>query len=298
VSRAVREADGLVLVSHDAMRARRRPLAVGVFWCWESLLALALASAVASVARHAYGTHPDGDGPLFHAGALELLDLLVHSVAAAGPLLSLLLLVVAVAFIVGLIPSAMLMASIAFTTRDKRAPSLRKAIGRALGAFAPSAAVTLITGTLQVVFVGVGITMARIVAPAAVLSYGEPGGDKVAAAIALSALFVAMLVGVVGDVARAAVVRFEIGGVTALDLAWRLFGSFPLMLTWSYVWRLLASLAPIAIVAVVADKLGGLPGAALIALTVLHQLVIASRAAIRASWLALAMRALDYVGRS
>ena len=49
--------------------------------------------------------------------------------------------------------------------------------------------------------------------------------------------------------------------------------------------------------AMVAGRLGGRDGAALVVLTVVHQLVLLSRAALRASWLAKALRAVDHAHR-
>jgi hypothetical protein len=54
---------------------------------------------------------------------------------------------------------------------------------------------------------------------------------------------------------------------------------------------------PIVAVALLADRIGGRGGVALVVLAALHQSVILSRVALRASWLAKAMRSVEDVGR-
>ena len=49
--------------------------------------------------------------------------------------------------------------------------------------------------------------------------------------------------------------------------------------------------------AVVASKIGGRGGGALLALTAIHQLVVLTRVALRASWLAKALRLVDKAHR-
>ena len=55
----------------------------------------------------------------------------------------------------------------------------------------------------------------------------------------------------------------------------------------------LASLAPIFAAAWVAGRLGGRGGLALLVVFALHQLGVAARVALRTSWLARALRAVD-----
>jgi hypothetical protein len=76
-------------------------------------------------------------------------------------------------------------------------------------------------------------------------------------------------------------------------LAWATLRREPLALTWSWAWRAAASLVPIVFGSLVAERLGGRGGLALVGLFGIHQTVVLSRVALRASWLAKAMRAVD-----
>jgi hypothetical protein len=50
---------------------------------------------------------------------------------------------------------------------------------------------------------------------------------------------------------------------------------------------------PLVFGALLSNRIGGRGGAALVTLFVLHQLVVGARVALRASWMARAMRAVD-----
>ena len=81
--------------------------------------------------------------------------------------------------------------------------------------------------------------------------------------------------------------------MSALALGARALRRAPIAVGWSWTWRAVASLAPVVAVALLADRIGGRGGIALLVLAVLHQCVVLSRVALRASWLAKAMRTVD-----
>jgi len=98
--------------------------------------------------------------------------------------------------------------------------------------------------------------------------------------------------GVTHDLARAAVVRRSAGGARALVAGAAAFRADPVSLGWSWAWRATASMAPVVLVGALADRLGGHGGATLVLLALLHQGVVFGRVALRASWLAVALRRL------
>lgn len=283
----------LILLATDAMRARRRPLAVVLVWAWESLLALLLAWPIAGAVRHAYGEHPQGDAPLFYPGAHELLDLVDHTatlradITAEAGILSL------VAAIFGLLPLGALLASIAYATRDRRAPPTSQALALAARAFLPLLLLTVVTRVAQ----GVVLFVALLVTDAVSSAASGPFGDARAQQLWVLVMFVFVValsgVGVAGDLSRASLIRDRRGFLQALRMGLRTMRRAKLVALWSWAWRAAAGLVPVAMGSVVADRLGGLGGFALFALFVVHQAIALSRVALRASWLAKSLRLVD-----
>jgi hypothetical protein len=122
---------------------------------------------------------------------------------------------------------------------------------------------------------------------------GEARAQQLEGVVLVVFLGLASAVGVVHDLARAAVVRFKVKGLRAFVLGARTFRLAPLSLWWSWAWRSVAAVAPVVAAAAVAGKLGGRGGAALVFLLLLHQAVVAVRVALRTSWLARALRGVD-----
>jgi len=282
----------LVRLSGRSVLARRRPGAVVGLWAWETALGVVLGSAFSSVASGAYGRHPDGDAPLFAPGGLQLLDLARHSFAARGPLLGELLVVVALARLLGLLPSAAVFAELLFTTRELRAPRLKEALALGVTAFPTSFTLELFTLAAQGAVVAFGVAVGAMASSSATASLGERRGDLVVVGIALATLAGATIVGVVGDLARAAVVRWDAGAVVAGGRALERFLAQPVSFIWSYGWRGAASWVPVALGAWVAGHIGGGGGVALVVLAAFHQLVAMARVAIRVSWLARVLRGI------
>jgi len=285
--------DGLVLLANASMRARRRPLAIAAMWLWTSLTALVAAWPAISVVRGAYGNHPRGDAPLWNAGAFELLDLLANARHATTAVIAAALAVMLASAVIGLVPSAGLIASIAFATRLKRAPPLREALVRGVRAFRPMLVVFVAIGAVEIVVLGVGFIVGGLAASGLEARLGEARAQQIEwLVVGIFALVVAFT-GMVGDLARTSVVRFRVGGLYALRLALDAARRGPAVALWSWAWRAIAATALVVIGAIVADKLGGRGGLALAALALIHQAIVGARVALRASWLAKALRIVD-----
>jgi hypothetical protein len=280
----------LVRVRAPGILARRRPWAAAVLYAWEALLGLLLGDMFASVASAAFSRHPDGDAPLFAPGGTLLLDLLRHSAAARGPLLGATLMTILAARFLGLVPSAVALAELAFATRRGRAPSFREAMPRALAAMPASFTITTFELIVQGALVGGAVAGAMSLSAWGADHGEEPRGDKLALAAIAATFVLIVLVGVVADVARAVVVRDDAGFQGALGAALRTFASRPLGLTFAYAWRALAALAPVIAGCWVAvhTQAGGVR--ALVVMGVLHQAIVLGRVGIRLSWMAAALR--------
>jgi len=290
------ESPELVLLANDAMRARHRPWMILLVWAWEAVWAFAIAWPVGRMAARAYGTHPDGDGVLFRAGALELGDFFAYGFRALPALVGHVSVLAPAALLLGLLPLAALMASMTQATRDRRAPPLRQLWPHVLGSFTPMAGL-LVLATIAIVTSGAA-AMALGAAVAGTYAEGnhvggEPRADWLGLGVTAIGLLAPCFVGILHDMARAAVVRFRVKTVRAIVLAWKAMALHPVSECWSYVWRAVVSWGLVGLGALVASRLGGRPGLALVALLLMHQAIVLSRVALRASWLAKALRSLD-----
>jgi hypothetical protein len=290
--------DELVLLATDSMRARRRPLAILTLWAWQAALATVVAWPAAAAVSAYYGTHPSGDAPLWQPGGLPLLEMLLDARSARRETIALAGIVFLVAGLADLLPLGGLLASMAYVTRDKRSPRLRALLRRGAAAFPTFALLFAMASMAEGLLVGSALTIAFPFGDEAiVVKLGDARADQVAWLAALAILGVAAIVGVLHDLARAAAVRFRVKALRSWRLAFNALARSPASVLWSWVWRGLAGWAPIVLGALVAARLGGRGGGALVALFLVHQLVLVVRVALRASWLAKALRAVDRAHR-
>jgi hypothetical protein len=289
-----RRAGDLVLVTNGAMCARRHPWAIAGMWAWQSCLALIASWPAASLVRAAYGGDPRGDAALWDAGGHALLDLLWHEGHGVAMIGRTAVLSLAFAVVAGLVPLAAMMVAMAYAGRDRRHAGLSRSVAAALRAFGAFAVLLLVFGVAEALVAGAGAGAAKLAERATHASLGEAGAQLVAGA--LGALFLAgvSVVGVVHDLARAAVVRFQVSGLRGALLGGRAFRAAPVSMWWSWAWRTAAAAAPVAAVAAAATGIGGRGGISLVLLAALHQVVVLSRVALRASWLGRALRSVDF----
>lgn len=272
------------------VRARRRPGAIVFAWLWHAAWGLLLAWPAGRVVAAAYGAHPEGDGVLWRAGALELADLVTSAKRTGIALGAHLTPLVPVGIVLGLFPLAVLLASMAFERPGGRAPTPRSLWPKVAAALTPLGLLlalgALAMGVTIAVAIGAGSVAASALTPSWGVTRAEPAGVAVAALLAL----VPLAIGVTHDLARAAVVRDGASLPAALRTAWRALKRAPLAATWAYAWRGVAGWALVLGGGAVASALGGRAGWALVVLAIAHQAVIFGRVALRASWLARALR--------
>jgi hypothetical protein len=285
--------EDVTLRATSSIHARSRPWAVVGVWAWESALSLVGSTPAVALVRAAYGRHPDADAPLWAPGSLPLLGLLsreTNGVRAATTTAAVVLLFGAV---VGLVPLAALMISIGTATPKGRGIGLPRTIERALRVFRPLAVLLVIVSILQGIVAATAFLLGESTQSWITPSLGEALAQQLAIGVGATVLLGAVALGVAQDLARAAVIRLGLGAMGALILGVSAVRRAPIAIGWSWAWRALASLAPVVAVALLANRIGGRGGTALFVLGALHQCGVLSRVALRASWLAKAMRLMD-----
>jgi hypothetical protein len=284
---------GLVLLTTPAMRARRHPRAVVAMWAWQAVVAALVAWPAAGLAQAAWGGDVHGDAALWAPGAHALLDWLWHDADGLRSWLHGAALTFGLGALAGLVPMGALMTCLAYATRGRRSASFVRCIAAGLRAFGPMLVLLVLAGLAQAVVLVAGVVLAHGVEGWTHASLGEARAQQLEGLVVLAVLGFASVLGVIHDLARAAVVRFHVRGTRALVLGARAWRAAPLSSWWSWAWRAACGVAPVLVVGGVASRLGGRGGFALAFLFVLHQAVVLARVALRTSWLARALRGVD-----
>jgi hypothetical protein len=285
--------DDIVFLAASSMRARRRPGAVAGTWAWQSALALMASWPAVGLVRAAYGRSPSGDAALWEAGSLPLLGLLSRESNGVRAATGAAVVVLIAGAIAGLVPLAAMMFSIGSAGPDGRGIGAARALGQGVRVFRPLGILLVAVTFTQALAVAAAIFFGQLVEAWTHRSLGEARSQALGIAVGATLAPCVVVLGVMHDLARAAVVRRDLKPFQALVAGTRLLRAAPLALTWSWAWRALAALAPVAAVAALADRIGGRGGLALVVLAALHQLVVVARVAFRASWLAKALRTVD-----
>jgi hypothetical protein len=287
----------LVLLTTESMRARHRPFAIVLMWVWQSLLALALTWPAASLVRSSYGNHPSGDAPLFRPGGMDLVGMLVTGGPWMRMATPLNLLVLVVAAVLGIVPLTMLLASMCHGTRDKGSPTLRQLFPLSLANFTRMAILSALVLLAEFGFVGIGLAASAAISKSLTPSWGAARAAGPAIACFVVFAMCAVSVGILGDVARAALVRFSAGPWIAIKVAWKTLRATSVVLVASWLWRTVTGATLVLALGLVTEKLGGKDGFVLALLFTLHQSVTLTRVALRASWFAAALRTVDSTHR-
>jgi hypothetical protein len=288
----VSDDERLVPIEGDAVRARRRPLAIVLVWACQAIVASALAWPIVAWVSGVYGDHPDGDGAIWRPGGLALFELLVRTQALPA-LTAHALLVVVVSTALGLFPMALLIASVLYATPEGKAPRLRAIGPRACRALAPFVALFVMVTLAQLLVLGLGLVASLGLARSCAAALGDARAQQIGVIAFAPFLLLAVVGGIVHDFARAARLRYDSDSIEALRIGLTTWRRGPVTALWSWAWRAFASCAPVAVGVFVAQHLGGRAGAALLALAAIHQLIALARVAVRASWLAKAARLVD-----
>lgn len=246
------------------------------------LLAWLLAAPVIGHVAEIAGARPSSDLALFEPGGLFLLEAIrLGRPALAAELPRTMWILLAAAYL-GLVPLAALMASL--TQRGRlRLRELAAASLRPLGAF------SLLLGlALSAHAVLGGLTL--FVASALFTRLEEQNAALAQAAVLVTALLVAMAIGVAHDLARAHAVLREARVTEAVRAGIAALGARPLL---SWALRFVAGAALVAIAAWLSGLLGVKSPIAIAGVALVHQTTALGLVALRASWLAAALRVME-----
>jgi hypothetical protein len=264
--------------------ARRLGL-VGVVYLAHVTFALAVAWPLAKLVADPVAKHPRGDQVLFDPGALYLVETLRlgrFALASAAEGLSF---GVLVGLYLGLLPLAALLFAFG---RDQKlpAPALLGAAGRYFAPFSLLLGLSLIVAALAAL---VPLMVGALLENELRAALGERGSDIAEAAFRVAALVVAGIVGVVQDLARAALVTRETNVLGAVRSAIETFRAWPAEAFGGWALRGLAALLLVTIAARLTTYIGVETGTAFIAVALVHQAVAFTLVFLRADWLALAV---------
>ena len=293
-------AEPLRVLRASEIHARRRPRAVAFLWLWELVAAVVVATPLQAWARAIWGRHPDGDAPIFRAGGQDLLAWVLERGPALSIVIRSTLVLLFVFVLLAPLVTGVLGASLV-TAQGKRAPSAMSSLRLGLAAYFPLLTVGALATACEGFLLGVGVIASSLVDHRLAHALGDARSFLVR--LVVLAIFVAgvLVLGVAADLGRVAVVRAvaldpEASTLTHLR---RALGSAAATArrslgraTLGWAWRALVSIVLVVAGSLLGDAVGGQGGSVLLALFVAHQLLIAGRAALRASWLANALRLL------
>jgi hypothetical protein len=289
------------LLEPDEIRARRRPRALFFVWVWELVCALLVATPVHAWAKAVFGARPDGDAAIFTPGGHALLSWLGEDGPSLAIVLRTTFLLLLVFGILGQLVTGTLIASLATGVGDRgRASSFGETLRIGTRSFFPLLLIGLVSGALEAFFVGIGTLASSSVDHSLTGKLGD--ARAFTARLVVFGLFVlaASVVGVVADLVRVAAVRHLALASTPERLRTVLREAFVRgtsaarrsfvrsMFGWG--WRAALSLALVVVGALAGDAVGAQAGGALWLLFAGHQALLFARVALRASWLAYALR--------
>ncbi|MEB2313442.1 MAG: hypothetical protein OZ921_17670 [Sorangiineae bacterium] len=275
-----------------AMLARRRPGVILFVWLFRALSAWLLAEPLTTALVSGGARQlPHGDAALFESGGLLLVEAVRLGQRALGRTLETSAWALLLFGALGLAPLALLLVALATEGKLRAAPTCARAVAH-LPALAAVQGVGLLARALAAV---AGALAAVAVASLASGRLDERAADLAALGpLALGAV-AWLAVGVVVDLASAAAVRREASGRAALLVALRALRrrGFGVTVGWLMpaLWSLAAILGgAIATGALHVEEPAGWRIAAVFAV---HQAVVVALVALRAVWLAHALRATD-----
>jgi hypothetical protein len=292
--------DDVRLLDPAAIAARRRPMAVAVVYLFELAWALVVATPVHAWAKRVWGSHPDGDAVLWAPGGRELMSWFgaLDPALAVSTRTSLLLLFAGA--MIAQIPLGALLVSLASERDGGRALRLSDALARGVGLWLPLSVVLFVASGLCALVLGVGVAAGIAVDRALIPSAGDARAFTIELVVVALFGVLALAVGVFGDLVRAAVASDSVASqaprsswsrlVSATKRAAQVGRRGFVRALGAWAWRAVVSVGLLAAGSLAADALGGRGGALLVALWLVHQAVVLGRTALRASFLARALR--------
>jgi len=271
--------------------AYRRPGMVVVYFAYRAAAALLLAAPASVLAAGVVGGYPRGDAVLFDRGGLMLTEFL-RIAEVAGPALAAQAGAGAVlAAALGLVPLAALIVALGREGRLSAAFLMQK-IGGALG---PLALLWGAAAAAQVAAAGVVLLVGAKLAGG--LAPGDRAEDLASIGVIVAALLAVGAVGMIHDVARVSAAHEGRGFYDAAARGLAVSRVAPLGLAWAWAWRGALACAALACAAWVGASIGVSSGGRVALSFGVHHAGLLAASALRASWLAAAMRRLEGEGR-
>jgi hypothetical protein len=282
------------------IRARKRPRAVLVACMWELACGLFIATPVHAWARSTWGGHPDGDAVFFRPGGHALLSWLGERGAALPIVVKTSFVTMLGLAVLGQIVTVLLVASLATADDEGRPLPLAASLRTGVAAFVPMLGIGVLAAVSEGFVLGLGLLAGAGLEHALQESIGDARAFTVQAVV-VSLFAIAMsVVGVLADFARVAVARDAAMGEpgvkagrrmrTGLGAALRATRRSLVRGSLAWAWRAALGFLLVYVGARAGDVAGGAGGIALWALFALHQVIVLARTALRASWLANALR--------
>lgn len=279
------------------VRARQRPIAIVLVYIWELAWALVVAAPIHGWAKRSWGAHPDGDAVLFKAGARELSAWFAGGDEAGSVVVRVTLLLLLVGAIAGQIPLGALVASLIRRIRATQA----LAVG--VRAWMPLCGVLVLATFVELLILGGGMFAASAIDHALRDRWGDARAFGIRLAVFAFFVVLASLIGIIADLARVAVARdvaeqdpdaeprttltvLRAGLAVAFSTMRRRFGTA--FMGWT--WRTIVGVMLVGLAWAIGSLVGGRGGIVLFLLFLLHQGIVFARTALRASWLAHALR--------
>lgn len=287
----------LVPVRSPTLRGRGHVLTVLGLWALELAMASLLAWPLVAFVGRTYRYHPAGDAPLFRRASIELLQLVVQDDGARASLFAGLLALLLLAFPVFVLGCGTTLVRLSFATSDRRPPGLSACVARAARVWPRLAAAQTLTLGLQLSLMGLSFGLARLATlhrPA----HEDVRGDVIAVIVVALGFTFATALGMAHDLARAAIVRFDMQARLAVRLAWRSMRRRVWAMSLGWAWRTAAGVIFVMIGGLVAEGAAGRAGWILLGLFAFHQTMAIARAALKVSWYALTLRLIDASGLS
>jgi hypothetical protein len=269
-------------------RARKRPGVVLFYFAYRALVAAALALPLAYAVGVVMGDQPEGDARLFEPTGMVLLDVLTNLEATRPALTMQAALVMACAAIVGLGPLLILMVALAADP----GVGLRRVLRRAVTLLGTLSLLYGLAAAATVALVGLTVGFTDMVLGRVAWSGPENRDVAHAGALALGAV-VALLFGVFHDIARAIAVRRGFALYDTISCTLRLAKKRGLTTLATYFARAFPA-ALVVVGTLLATANTPRVSSLSVALTLLAgQAALLVAVALRASWLAAAMRLCD-----
>lgn len=268
------------------IRAARRPGVIAFTYVLRAAFGLVLAWPACELFARAAMAHPREDSILFDPGGLYLVEAFRLGRGALAGAVRGMSLTAAMIFAFGLLPLGALLYALG-RGGAIRAADLAAAAVRFFGRFA----VLLVVATLGMAFAAaLSFALGGAIRSTFAPGLSDPAGDALVAGAWLVGSVLVAVIGVVHDLARAAVTQRDLAVMDAVLLATRAAAARPAAAFFGWAWRAATGSVLVALAAFAAASVGNDRFAALGGTIFVHQAAVLGIVALRASWLACAIR--------